>query len=234
MSAEAATTFAEQREALVQGELRALGIRDRAVLDAMKAVPREAFVPAELAEFAYRNVPLPIESGQTISQPYIVALMTEALKLEPGDRVLEIGAGSGYAAAVLSKLANEVFTIERHAGLAETARRRLEEQGCDNVHVLHGDGTRGWPEMAPFDAIVATASGPGVPRALLEQLKDGGRLVIPVGKSSSHQVLLRITRRREGDYDYEELAGVRFVPLLGDGEWTDASELAKARAHWVD
>ena len=172
-------SFELQREQLVENELRILGIRDEAVLHAMRIVPREAFVSEEMREFAYRNAPLPIGSGQTISQPLIVAHMAEALELAPHERVLEIGAGSGYAAAILSRIAKEVFTIERHRELAETARERLKRLGYENVQVRCGDGTRGWPEEAPFDAIVVAAGGPGIPPALLEQLRIGGRLVIP-------------------------------------------------------
>ena len=156
-------SFELQRERLVENELRILGIRDEAVLRAMRTVPREAFVSKEIREFAYRNAPLPIGSGQTISQPLIVAHMAEALELAPSDRVLEIGTGSGYAAAVLSRIAKDVFTVERHRELAETATERLKRLGYDNVHVLWGDGTRGWPEEAPFDAIVVAAGSPGIP-----------------------------------------------------------------------
>lgn len=221
--------FRRQRELLVEQELRAAGIRDQAVLESMAAVPREEFVSPELAEFAYRNVPLPIESDQTISQPYIVAYMAEALDLAPDDRVLEIGTGSGYAAAVLSRIAKEVFTVERHAGLARVARQRLEKLDYGNVHVLHADGTRGWPDEAPFDAIVVAASGPGVPRPLLEQLAIGGRLVIPVGKDPEHQKLVRVIRRDTEDYEFEELVGVRFVPLVGEEGWQENGKTARVR-----
>ena len=168
--------FESQRERLVDNELRMLGIRDEAVLRAMRSVPREAFVAQEICEFAYRNAPLPIGFGQTISQPLIVAHMAEALELAPSERVLEIGTGSGYAAAVLSLIAKEVFTVERHRELAEAATERLTRLGYENVRVLCGDGTRGWPEEAPFDAIVVAAGSPGIPPALLEQLRIGGRL----------------------------------------------------------
>jgi protein-L-isoaspartate(D-aspartate) O-methyltransferase len=214
-------TFATQRRALVERQLAGRGISDPAVLAAVEAVPREAFLPPELAEFAYLDRALPIEKGQTISQPYIVALMTEALRLTPHDRVLEVGTGSGYAAAVLGKIAREVFTIERHAELAEAAARRLGEQGFDNVHVLHGDGTLGWPEHAPFDAIVVAAGGPDVPTPLLDQLAIGGRLVIPVGQERTLQSLVRVTRTGQESYDREELCDVRFVPLVGAGAWQE-------------
>ncbi len=211
--------FEEQRERLVEHELRLLGIRDEAVLRAMKEVPREAFVAEEMREFAYRNAPLAIGSGQTISQPLIVAHMAEALELAPDDKVLEIGAGSGYAAAVLSRIAKEVYTIERHRQLADTAAERLKRLGYENVEVRHGDGTRGWPEQAPFDAIVVAAGGPGIPSALLRQLSIGGRLVIPIGEELESQQLVRAVRRGEEDFEYDELGAVRFVPLIGEAGW---------------
>jgi protein-L-isoaspartate(D-aspartate) O-methyltransferase len=170
-----------RRRHMVAGQLASRGIRDPAILDAMSEVPREEFVPRDLVEFAYEDAPLPIDESQTISQPYIVARMIQALELGPGDRVLEVGAGSGYAAAVLSRIAAEVFTIERHKSLADSAGERCRRLGYDNVHVRHGDGSLGWPEEAPFDAIVVAAGGPDVPRPLKEQLAPGGRLVIPVG-----------------------------------------------------
>lgn len=209
--------FQQQRDRLVRNELRMLGIRDEAVLQAMRSVPREEFVPAEIRESAYDNTPLPIGCGQTISQPLIVAYMSEALELTPQDRVLEIGTGSGYAAAVLAHLAKEVFTVERLHELAETARTRLARLGHQNVHVRHADGTRGWPEEAPFDAIVVAAGGPKVPAALLEQLAPDGRLVIPIGEQSDSQQLIRVVRRGE-EFEYQDLGGVRFVPLVADAD----------------
>src|SRR5512146_1805287 len=193
---------ASQRNQMVERHIRARGVRDPRVLAAMAAVPREAFLPPELAEFAYEDRPLPIAAGQTISQPYVVALMTEALKLQPGDDALEIGTGSGYAAAVLARIARRVFTIERHAGLAEAARARLAELGFGNVLVRCADGTLGWPDHAPYHAIIVAAGGPEPPRALLEQLAIGGRLVIPVGESRA-QRLVRVTRVSEADYQRE-------------------------------
>lgn len=202
---------------MLEHHLRARGIHDPRVLAAMAKVPREAFVPDALAAHAYDDRPLPIEEGQTISQPYIVALMTEALALTPTDKVLEIGTGSGYAAAVLAEIAERVFTIERHADLAETAWKRLRTRYA-NVEVRCGDGTLGWLARAPFDAIVVTAAGPNVPQALLEQLRIGGRLVMPVG-AVGEQSLVRVTRTGEDLYRREDIAPVTFVPLIGAQGW---------------
>ena len=210
-----------QREAMVSGHLVARGVRDDAVLNAMRTVPREAFLPEDMMEFAYRDSPLPIAAGQTISQPYIVAVMTEALRLKASDRVLEIGTGSGYAAAVPSRVAAEVYTIERHAALAEGARQVLEALEYRNVHVRHADGTRGWPEHAPYDAIAVAAGGPRVPGTLREQLAIGGRLVMPVGSVPRLQELVRVTRTGENEYRRERLGGVQFVPLIGAEGWSE-------------
>ena len=201
------------------------GIRDGAVLDAMRQVPREAFVGEELQEFAYQDAPLPIEVGQTISQPYIVALMAAALEVRESDRILEIGTGSGYAAAVLSRIAARVYSVERHAELAELATRRCRELGYDNVEILHGDGTLGWPAHAPFDGIVVAAGGPDPPKSLLEQLRVGGRLVIPVGPTPREQRLLRIMRADRDEYHRQDLGSVRFVPLVGSEGWGDSDEV---------
>lgn len=199
---------------MVERDIGGRGVRHAGVLRAMGTVPRERFIPADQAEFAYEDHPLPIAQGQTISQPYIVAAMVEAAEVGPDDRVLEIGAGSGYGAAVLSRAAAEVWTIERHEALVGGARQVLADLGYDNAHVVWGDGTLGYPEAAPFDAIVVTAGGPRVPEALLEQLADGGRLVIPVGPETRGQELIRV--RRHGDsFDEEDLGPVRFVPLVG-------------------
>jgi protein-L-isoaspartate(D-aspartate) O-methyltransferase len=211
----------DTRHHMVDTQIAGRGITDPGVLQAMRTVPREVFVPEPQAEFAYEDTPLPIEEEQTISQPYVVALMAEALELAPGDRVLEIGAGSGYAAAVLSRIAAEVYAIERHAALAELARRRLHHLGYDNVHVVHGDGTLGWPEHAPYTAIVVAAGAPSVPDALREQLAVGGRLVIPVGATPRDQQLLRVTRTGEHQYRQEQLGAVRFVPLIGTQGWAE-------------
>ena len=205
--------YEREREKMVTEQIAARGVKDERVLDAMRRVPRERFVLTKFEEMAYADRPLPIEDDQTISQPYIVALMVQAMQLNPQARVLEVGTGSGYAAAVISKLAKEVFTIERHAGLARAAADRLSELDYDNVRVRHGDGTLGWPEAAPFDAVVVAAAGAEVPEALKEQLKLGGRLVIPVGDSQI-QSLLIITRVGENDFDVQKSIDVRFVPLI--------------------
>lgn len=207
------------RDTMVENQLTARGIRDMRVLEAMRVIPRDQFVGLDLSEFAYEDTPLPIEEGQTISQPYIVALMTEALELHDGDRVLEIGTGSGYAAAVLSQIASEVFTVERLASLAHQAAKRFVKFGYSNIHVLQGDGTLGWPEKAPFDAIVVTAGGPEIPQPLLEQLAIGGRLVVPYGPTTREQMLIRVRRASETEYLREELGAVRFVPLIGAEGW---------------
>lgn len=209
----------EARALMIRDDLIGRGIKDAAVLQAMRDVPREAFVAPELAAHAYEDHPLPIDEGQTISQPYIVAYMTEALELIPTDRVLEIGTGSGYAAAVLSRIVTTVYSVERLAILATDARQRLTELGYKNIVVHEGDGTCGWPEHAPYDAIVVTAGAPKLPEPLLTQLAIGGRLVIPVGPTSFLQTLVRVRRLGENDYRSEELCGVRFVPLIGAAGW---------------
>ena len=214
-----ARSFDQLREEMVARNIAARGVRDELVLEAMRKVPRELFLPEKLREFAYEDSPLPIAGEQTISQPYIVAFMAEALMLKGGEEVLEIGAGSGYAAAVLSEIAADVYTVERLGQLAEQAAARLADLGYDNVHVLHGDGTRGWPEHAPYDAIVVAAGGPQVPESLKEQLKIGGRLVIPVGADQRAQELVRVTRISKDRYRSEDIADVRFVPLIGEEGW---------------
>lgn len=218
-------TTAEVRARMVEQQIAGRGITDPRLLDAFRTVPREDFVPPELAEFAYQDTPLPIPEEQTISQPYIVALMVDALGLQGNERILEIGTGSGYAAAILGQVGREVFTVERLEPLATEARERLS-RGYDNVHVLHGDGTLGWAEHAPYDAIVVSAGGPTVPEALLSQLGPEGRLVIPVGVDLGSQVLLRVTR--DGDQLREEaLTSVRFVPLVGEQGWPEPRILTK-------
>jgi protein-L-isoaspartate(D-aspartate) O-methyltransferase len=211
--------YAALRRTMVSDHIAARGVRDRLVLDAMRTVPREVFLPSHLREFAYDDTPLPIGGGQTISQPYIVAFMIEALALRGGDKVLEIGAGSGYAAAILSRVAGEVYTVERLGDLAAKASEKLSDVGYHNVHVLHADGTRGWPEHAPYDAIIVAAGGPDIPKTLKAQLKVGGRLVIPVGSDPRAQELVRVTRVSETDYKTEDIADVRFVPLVGEEGW---------------
>jgi protein-L-isoaspartate(D-aspartate) O-methyltransferase len=209
-----------RRERMVERQIAARGIRDARVLAAMREVPREAFVAESMREFAYEDAALPIEAKQTISQPYIVAHMLEAAALQPDDRVLDIGTGSGYAAALLARLAGEVYSIERHASLAQAAAERLAALGFGNVEVRTGDGRLGWPEAAPFDAILGAAGGPHVPDALRRQLAIGGRLVMPRGGRES-QELVRITRRGEREYEEEKLGAVRFVPLIGEQGWLE-------------
>lgn len=202
-----------QRRRMVDRFIRARGIRNERVLAAMAAVPREVFLPPELAEFAYDDRPLPIEAGQTISQPYIVALMTQLLELTGSERVLEVGTGSGYQAAVLAELVRQVFSIEILPGLAKTAAARLAWLGYRHVEVKAGDGYRGWAEHAPFDAIIVTAGATHIPAPLVEQLREGGRLVIPVGASSMSQELL-LGRKTRGQLVTRVIAPVRFVPLV--------------------
>lgn len=219
------------RERMVERQILSRGVRDERTLDAMRTVPREQFVPGDLAEFAYEDAPLPIEEGQTISQPLIVALMIEALEVKPGDRALEIGAGSGYAAAVLSRVAREVFAVERFESLAKLARQRMQRLGYKNVQILCGDGTLGWPEHAPYDAIMVSAGGPEVPESLRQQLAIAGRLVIPVGADPRSQNLLRIRRTGEHQFDQESLGSVQFVPLIGTEGWSlDGLPVAPRRA----
>lgn len=208
-----------RRNRMVDRQLVGRGITDPQVLAAMRKVPRHLFVAAALAEMAYDDRPLPIGNRQTISQPYMVALMAEALALEGGEKVLEIGTGSGYSAAVVAEIASEVYTIERLAPLADKANDTLKTLGYENVHVRCADGTLGWPEAAPFDAIVVTAGAPSVPDTLKQQLKTGGRLVIPVESDYGLQTLVRETRRSEDKFDVEDLGGVRFVPLIGEEGW---------------
>ncbi len=219
-------SFQDRRAEMVAHHIQHRGIHSEAVLAAMRSVPREVFLPEELQEFAYEDSPLPIAEGQTISQPYIVAMMTDALELKGGEKVLEIGTGSGYAAAVLSRIAKDVYTVERIGPLAEKAAATLSGLDYHNVHVLHADGTLGWPDHAPYDAIVVAAGGPQVPESLKAQLKIGGRLVIPVGADRRLQELVRVTRVNRDEYTTEELADVRFVPLVGAEGWTSQRQRA--------
>ncbi|MBM6594442.1 protein-L-isoaspartate(D-aspartate) O-methyltransferase [Microvirga pudoricolor] len=218
-----------RRNGMVDTQIARRGIRDRRVLDAMREVPREAFVGAGFEDAAYEDGPLPIGEGQTISQPYIVALMIEAAEIRPGDRVLEVGAGSGYAAAVISRIAGQVHAVERHGSLAGSARERFSRLGYANVLVHVGDGTRGWPDEAPFDAILVSAGGPDVPQSLKQQLAIGGRLVIPVGLEEGRQTLLKVTRAGHTDFDEESLGSVMFVPLIGEQGWTEDGRRAALR-----
>jgi protein-L-isoaspartate(D-aspartate) O-methyltransferase len=213
--------LARDRDRMVDVQIARRGVRDRHVLDAMRHVPREAFVEPGFEEFAYEDIPLPIGEGQTISQPYIVALMIEAAEVKPGESVLEVGAGSGYAAAVMSQIADRVHTIERHPSLGKSARQRFKKHGYDNIDLRVGDGTRGWPEAAPFNAILVAAGGPEVPPALKEQLAIGGRLVIPVGEEERYQTLIKLTRRSAAEFEEENLGAVAFVPLIGEQGWAE-------------
>lgn len=218
------TDFAAQREKMVLEQIAGRGIGGPRLLDAFRAVPRELFVPEGMRELAYEDGPLPIEAGQTISQPYIVAFMIASAGIEPGDRVLEIGAGSGYAAAVMSRLAEKVIAVERHPVLVRLARERMERLRYGNVRIVEGDGTGGLPDEAPFEAILCAASGSHVPEALRRQLSVGGILVMPVGEPDSVQKLVKVTRRGEEAFDEEDLGPVRFVPLIGTHGWADSRE----------
>src|SRR6476469_5043185 len=214
--------FAREREAMVERQLMRRGIVEKHILDAFREVPREAFVSPEYAHLAYGDHPLPIEAGQTISQPYIVGLMIQAAGIQSGDAVLEVGAGSGYAAAVISRIAKQVIAIERQHDLVEGARHRLKQLGYDNVEIVEGDGTRGCPDHAPFDTILAAASGSHVPPPLIEQLAPNGRLVMPLGEPGWVQELVKVTKQEDGILKQENLGGVRFVPLIGEEGWKDA------------
>ena len=210
------TDLAAQRAAMVEQQIAARGITDPATLEAMRTVPRHEFLPMRLRNEAYMDYPLPIGHGQTISQPFIVAFMTEAIRPQPGERILEIGAGSGYQAAILAQMGAEVFTVEIVEPLAEMARQTLQRLEFSNAHVKHGDGFRGWPEHAPFDAIVVTCAPDKVPPDLVAQLKDGGRMIIPVGSGLEQELVLL---RKEGDkIEKQSVLPVRFVPMTGEAE----------------
>jgi protein-L-isoaspartate(D-aspartate) O-methyltransferase len=211
--------FDAARSRMVENQIAARGITSPRVLEAFREVPRHLFVPANQQVYAYQDGPLPIGKGQTISQPYIVAYMTEKLALTDDERVLEIGTGSGYQAAILSLLASEIHTVERHPQLAEFANKILNQLGYDNVTIHLGDGTHGLPEFAPYQAIIVTAAGPDVPTPLLDQLDEGGRLIMPVGRRRGGQVL-QLFRRVEGEIQREDLSQVAFVPLIGEHGWS--------------
>jgi protein-L-isoaspartate(D-aspartate) O-methyltransferase len=218
MPEEQENNFTSAREWMVESQIQRRGVNDLLVLRAMRKVPRHRFVPRHLWDQAYNDYPLPIGEDQTISQPYIVAMMTEALELVGTEKVLEVGAGSGYQAAILGELAKEVYTIERIASLAHSAEQVLKSLGYENVHVVVADGTLGWPPNAPYDAIMVTAGAPQVPQPLVEQLALGGRLVIPVGDRYS-QNLTRLRRTYQGELQTEYLGGCRFVKLIGEHGW---------------
>lgn len=211
--------FTKLRNRMVDRQLCQRGIRSPTVLEAMRTVPRERFLPADLRHLAYEDSALPIGENQTISQPYIVAFMAEALELQGSERVLEVGTGSGYAAAVLAQLAREVYTVERLSPLAARSAAILAQLGYGNIHVRDGDGTVGWPEHGPYEAIVVAAGGPWVPDSLKAQLGIDGRLVMPIGNNPHVQELVRLVRRGPDAYSREELAEVRFVPLIGEEGW---------------
>ena len=219
--ADTMTDFAAEREAMVERQISSRGITDPTILEAFRAVPREEFLSEEYRDLAYGDHPLPIEAGQTISQPYIVALMIKAAEIKPGDTVLEVGAGSGYAAAVMSRIAGKVIAIERQGELVEVASERLRRLGYDNVRIVAGDGTRGCPDEAPFDAILAAASGSHLPPPWVEQLAEGGRIVMPVGGPGWVQKLVKVTKGPAGKLITEDLGAVRFVPLIGEEGWSD-------------
>jgi protein-L-isoaspartate(D-aspartate) O-methyltransferase len=201
---------------MVEQQIEARGISDPATLAALRTVPRHEFLPMRLRSEAYADYPLPIGHGQTISQPFIVAFMTEAIRPQPGERILEIGAGSGYQAAILAQMGAEVYTIEIVEPLAEMARQTLERLGYKNAHVKHGDGYRGWPEHAPFDAIIVTCAPDKIPAPLVEQLRDGGRMIIPVGSGMNQELVLL---RKKGDkIEKQSVLPVRFVPMTGEAQ----------------
>lgn len=213
------TDFVRLRERMVEQQIAARGIRDPAILNAFRTVPREMFVDERFTGSAYDDGPLPIGAEQTISQPYIVALMIEAADISRGDNVLEVGAGSGYAAAIISLIASHVIAVERQFGLVGPARERIQRLGYDNVEIRHGDGTVGCPGEAPFDAILIAASGSHIPSSLIDQLAAGGRLVMPIGEAHAAQELVKATKRPDGAIRTISLGGVRFVPLIGEEGW---------------
>jgi protein-L-isoaspartate(D-aspartate) O-methyltransferase len=212
--------WANARDAMVDVQIARRGVKDERVLIAMRQVPREVFVGPNLKSLAYDDRPLPIGRNQTISQPYVVALMVEALSIKPNHRVLEIGGGSGYAAAIMSMIAAEIYVIERHVSLAKTAAERFKKLGFTNINIRAGDGSMGWPVAAPFDAILVSAGGPNVPETLKQQLSIGGRLVMPVG-GEQHQVLVALMRTSQFEYFQHDLGTVKFVKPIGEQGWTE-------------
>lgn len=217
LTAEVRDIYSERRRQMVEEDILARGVRDERVLKAMQGIPRHLFVPGHYIDKAYGDYPLPIGEGQTISQPYVVALMTEALRLSPNDRVLEIGTGSGYQAAVLGEIVKEVYTIEIRKGLVDVAEKRLKELGRRNIKVKHADGYFGWQEYAPFDAIIITASANHIPPSLIKQLKEGGRLILPLGSTLYYQTLTLATKKK-GDIELLQMGPVSFVPMVGEVE----------------
>lgn len=209
--------YAKKRQIMIEKDIRGRGITDKKVLDVMGKTPRHLFVEGYLRDAAYEDYPLPIDEGQTISQPYVVALMTEVLRLKPSDRVLEIGTGSGYQAAILAEIVKEVYTIEIRKGLAEKAEKRLKDMGYKNVKVKYGDGYFGWEEYTPFDAIIITAAANHIPPSLIKQLKEGGRLIIPLGSTVYSQTLI-LAIKEKGELNLQEITSVRFVPMIGEAE----------------
>ncbi|MDP9421261.1 MAG: protein-L-isoaspartate(D-aspartate) O-methyltransferase [Pseudomonadota bacterium] len=222
--------FTTLRERMVDRQIAARGLDDPKLLAAFRAVPREDFISGDYADYAYQDSPLPIESGQTISQPYIVALTIDAAGIKQGDKVLEVGAGSGYAAAVIGRIASDVIAIERHRELVELAQKRMSRLGYSNVKIVEGDGTLGWPEEAPYDAIVAAASGSHVPQSWIAQLRPGGRIVMPIGEPHAVQSLIKVTKDEDGTLHREDLGGVRFVPLIGKEGFRDGGSEALVRS----
>ena len=219
----------QARALMVEQQLARRGVSDPAVLKAMANVPRELFVPELLRDFAYDDMPLAIEAGQTISQPFIVAAMIQAARLQPADTVLEVGAGSGYAAAIMATIAQRVDAIERHRILADSAAKRLKKLGVRNVEIHCGDGTLGLPAAAPFDAIIVAAAGPRPPDSLKAQLKPAGRLLIPIGEPGQAQRLIKVTRSADDDFQEDDLGPVGFVPLIGDEGWPESASARTPR-----
>ncbi|MFW6054525.1 MAG: protein-L-isoaspartate(D-aspartate) O-methyltransferase [Thermodesulfobacteriota bacterium] len=217
------TDYAKERQEMVRTQIETRGVKDPLILKAMRTVPRHLFMPEEMRDMAYADRPLPIGQGQTISQPYIVAYMSELLRLRGGEKVLEIGTGLGYQAAVLSCVASFVYTVEYHQELIDKAERIFQSLEYTNILTKRGDGSLGWEEHAPYDGIIATASGPEVPRPLKEQLKTGGRLVMPIGHYRFGQQIVRVTRGSSDNYHLERFLEVSFVPLVGEYGWDSKS-----------